>query len=281
MLVLAAGDKIDCGTYRLHSCFNRVINFVHPQTDCSSLLSFGKSDIPLAANHLQIDDDLFDRLKNEQEISITQGNLRGSDFSLPLPLNRVSACYHFTIDCPEHLQRRLDQLLRSLEGINSPYSLLPITQNNASYCPPNSFTRALHQRVNELIGQWTSRPHFLATIPSLKGLGIGLTPSGDDFIIGILAALDLMNEGHTLDIDRNQILELASSKNPYSQTFLNLAAQSLYSSHIGNFLTTFAGEQELKQSLDDVLLYGETSGADWLAGFISTLKRRTIWLPKV
>jgi hypothetical protein len=105
----------------------------------------------------------------------------------------------------------------------------------------------------------------LAGIRQLKGTGLGLTPSGDDFIAGHLIGLNLRGEV------ADEIFEAARSDNIFSNTFLDLARQGRVFGRMKNLilaLMTGCGVQECTERLFAV---GETSGADLATGFYMTV----------
>lgn len=105
---------------------------------------------------------------------------------------------------------------------------------------------------------------------SLAGLGPGLTPSGDDVLTGVLIALALLVPAHTAVVRRAVVDAVRDRTTRISLAYLDAAAR-------GN-----AGEawHLLARALDDgpddavataaaqVMAFGETSGADMLAGFV-------------
>ncbi len=93
-------------------------------------------------------------------------------------------------------------------------------------------------------------------IGALKGLGPGLTPSGDDFICGLLLAMNLTGRGPV-----EQTLGTAFGGNAISNAFLELAAQGRTNQAVNAFL-----ERPSSRTLFNVCLFGHTSGADLLCG---------------
>jgi len=104
------------------------------------------------------------------------------------------------------------------------------------------------------------------------GLGIGLTPSGDDFIVGVLAVL------YSYDTSRRFIHEIKSEINKES-----IAGKTTrVSTHMLNFalngqfnlalLNLFNEKEHLNQSLERIKSIGSTSGTDMLSGVGFTLE---------
>ena len=106
------------------------------------------------------------------------------------------------------------------------------------------------------------------------GHGSGLTPSGDDFIMGMLLTLNRCKE--ILEFDENmlafkqQIIETAYEKTTtLSANLIECAAQGLADERLVttlDYLLTGIGEP--KQILDDLLSWGNSSGIAALLGML-------------
>ena len=98
----------------------------------------------------------------------------------------------------------------------------------------------------------------------LLGLGIGLTPSGDDFLCGVLAGLTLGgNPRHPFSHALQNILTgRLSDTNDISRAFLACALQSQYS-HAVISLPQAASPKELLAGFEAI---GHSSGVDTLCG---------------
>jgi hypothetical protein len=103
----------------------------------------------------------------------------------------------------------------------------------------------------------------------LAGLGQGLTPAGDDFLCGLMLWAWLAHP-----TPREFCRAIAEAAAPRTTTlsaaFLRAASRGECSAawhQLLNMLTSDA-DDELEQAAHHVLAYGETSGADTLAGFL-------------
>jgi hypothetical protein len=106
----------------------------------------------------------------------------------------------------------------------------------------------------------------LAAATALLGLGPGLTPSGDDALVGWLAALRVAGPkpralAETLG---ERLLALAAGRtSPLSCAFLAAVAAG----HVAVPVRGFVGRPD-PTGLEGLLALGETSGADVLAGYL-------------
>ena len=109
-------------------------------------------------------------------------------------------------------------------------------------------------------------------VRGLIGLGPGLTPSGDDFLVGALALLDAIGErdAHTA-VARAVVDLLAERTTPLSACFLRAAAAG----HIGDALhravsSAFSGDADA--AVAAIKKTGHSSGWDMMAGIVTTLR---------
>lgn len=119
-----------------------------------------------------------------------------------------------------------------------------------------------------------SRRSLKVVTSSLAGLGPGLTPAGDDFLAGILLALALTQE-HRADAELAEIagllLETAAPRtHEISAAYLRAAyageASERWHALIGAL--SAGNGVEAAAAAEAVMKFGETSGADMLAGFL-------------
>jgi hypothetical protein len=110
----------------------------------------------------------------------------------------------------------------------------------------------------------------IAAAKKLAGLGIGLTPAGDDFIMGALYAAWII---HPREIASGLADEIAESA---AELTTSLSAAWIRSAGRGEagelwhklFEALTAGvESDIQRSVEQILSVGETSGMDALAGF--------------
>jgi hypothetical protein len=105
------------------------------------------------------------------------------------------------------------------------------------------------------------------------GLGPGVTPSGDDFLVGFLAGL-----WSTAGTDRgplsficsfgNALMEVAKQTNEISRTYLYHAVRGQFSSSLSVFLEAIATGQDVEQAVQETMAVGHSSGMDSVTGLL-------------
>jgi hypothetical protein len=109
-------------------------------------------------------------------------------------------------------------------------------------------------------------------VQGLIGLGPGLTPSGDDFLVGALALLDCVGERDAHAALARAIIEaLPGSTSPLSTCFLRAAAAA----HVGENLhraVSAAITGDVGAAIAAIDNIGHSSGWDTMAGITTTLR---------
>jgi hypothetical protein len=127
-----------------------------------------------------------------------------------------------------------------------------------------------------------------AGLSRLVGLGIGLTPSGDDFLTGVLLA-DCMvayaGGAYRLPIDRQGIAAALERTTLAGRTLLWQALQGAFPAYLLALARCFGGAQatsmaspgsdeaDFEPCLVRILAHGHTSGTDAVVGFLWYLER--------
>ena len=202
---------------------------------------------------------------------------------------------------------------------------LTIDTTNAKLCDPRPDWELLHIQREHLLNQLTHLPNtnyqpslsasllstFSASVASgnlpastaaargLAGLGAGLTPAGDDFIMGALYAVWIIHPPDVASVLAQQIADTAVPlTTSLSAAWLRSAGKGEagilwheffdalnFVDRIGPFRTAAAWRgvrDNPTYAIDKILAVGETSGADALAGFTGVLRcwaenRSNLW----
>jgi hypothetical protein len=113
----------------------------------------------------------------------------------------------------------------------------------------------------------------LAATQKLAGLGIGLTPAGDDFILGAILAAWII---HPFEIASVVAKEITNTAAPLTTSLSAAWLKSAGGGEAGilwhNFFNTliFNNSMIVQKAREELLAVGHTSGYDALAGFVDT-----------
>ncbi|AWH90102.1 DUF2877 domain-containing protein [Limnobaculum parvum] len=116
-------------------------------------------------------------------------------------------------------------------------------------------------------------------VASLIGYGSGLTPDGDDYLLGYLAALSLWHRHpavsrHITSV-KAAIAQMLTKTTDISKHYLSLALQQNYSEPVYRLLGCICRQttdEELKLAGRQVMQFGAASGVDCLAGVLHGLR---------
>ncbi len=106
-------------------------------------------------------------------------------------------------------------------------------------------------------------------VSDLVGLGPGLTPSGDDFLTGALAALAAVGQTNMRAALGRAVVAAAGQTSPLSASLLRAAAAG----HVGENLHAMVAAiitGDADGAIDAATRIGHTSGWDALAGAVVT-----------
>lgn len=138
-----------------------------------------------------------------------------------------------------------------------------------------AFERELRSRLAATIAALRRRDDGAAVVEgrSLVGLGVGLTPSGDDILVGLAAVLVATRD------PRAQTLAAAWSRDASTRTtavgaaYLAHAARAEFSAALRRVVAAIVGgdDDEVRASVATLVAWGATSGADTLRGVLAGL----------
>ncbi|MTI47430.1 DUF2877 domain-containing protein [Sporosalibacterium faouarense] len=136
---------------------------------------------------------------------------------------------------------------------------------------PSLVERELSNRIKVFTDEVYKEKVNISHINSLIGLGMGLTPSGDDFLSGFLSTISIINSKKTNKISQRIIrdLNLEDISTTYvSRQMLMNTFEGRYKERILKLIYSFINENESEfiKSLDRVLAIGSSSGTDLAIG---------------
>ena len=177
-------------------------------------------------------------------------------------------------DDSSHFHRNLsffEELLRTTAPPNSLAFLLD-EKRIENFRP--GFERSFAERVERGVHR-IFNGRLLDGVRSLKGCGWGLTPSGDDFIAGLLIGLNLLQKmrGEDYRPILDAAFQAAQAGNIFSNTFLDLARRGLLFARMKELISslTHGSADAVRKATERLFAVGETSGADLGTGFFMTM----------
>ena len=165
----------------------------------------------------------------------------------------------------------LDQALKFSRRHAAPGSMLDLLSPVPSGPSHNAFEQSLFDEFSKIIhGMQTGKQNSLRSgAAALSGLGSGLTPAGDDFLLGIMLFAWLRRDSATR-ICRRLADAAGQQTTGLSASLLNQAALGHCSNDWHNLFESMSADDDalIDQSIAALVSCGHTSGSDALAGFI-------------
>lgn len=261
---------------RVHSVFNRVINI---ECTTGKLFTLAESGLDNAPNTAIVDVTSFEAfgIQANDPVAAAKGELRVGDgvvMQWTTALTWQANLSRFA-DTDGNLQARLDwawsYLARS--GVQGGIVGQDLSDNSFAH----KMSAALQERSGSLI-EALEQMHMTSArqhAKSIIGLGPGLTPAGDDFLVGLFAVLNLPGSPCCgwLGGGKDVLSHAKQSTNAISLAALTAAAYGQVRESISRLIGTLicGTPATLSESLDRVLAIGSTSGSDLVAGILAGL----------
>lgn len=267
--LVSFGDKIFNGEYYLHSKFKNSINFYSPNND--RLITIGNKKIGSGPSNIIFDG--FDQ--SIKKISIFNDKLFLDKNEYNLDKNKV---YNSTLEIEKFDLKKFYSNLSIFEGylriLAYGKGLEPLIEEK-ELKKDNLMDKVLIRIKNGI--ETLFNIDLIEGINEIKGVGIGLTPSGDDFIYGFLTGLkvfEIIRKEDNLFL-RRLIYNSAKGDNIISNNFLYYASEGHFFEKTKNLiLSLFYGDEgEIFTSTTSILQIGETSGVDFSVGFLTIFKK--------
>lgn len=162
--------------------------------------------------------------------------------------------------------------LSFLIHLAQPYAEWPLGLNEETPLGQTLARRAgeAARRLNRAISQTPVRQKVEAAAAQLAGLGQGLTPAGDDYLIGVMAALWLTGQ-------KEFLAPIAAAAIPkttaLSAAFLRAAARGEFTEpwHALAWAWLKEDSRAMAGAIETIAKFGASSGVDALAGFANAL----------
>lgn len=272
--VASMGDCVRPGRYALLSRFRRVENF----TDGVHLAALVSHDTGGGPFHIVLEGDSFGRVR---ELEVRPDALC-LDGALLLPLKdvpRFDSSMPVSADLSMAAQAgRLAELEQWLLENAPPRSMVFALRHDPGTAHRPGFERVMAEQLQQGVDAFRAGDDDEA-VRLLRGCGLGLTPSGDDFLAGWFIARHLRSR-MSGEQDRARIAHLAAAavegRLPLSLpvVFLRLAGAGRVNARTRRLIQALqqAGRDAWVSAAAAVMQTGATSGADWLAGFVTAAR---------
>jgi hypothetical protein len=268
---------------RVHSVFRRACNIELDSGELLTLLDLEFGNLPCGIRCAPPGGSFHTRLRQGQAATIVDGVLRVPEAALRVDCSRAPVwhCRPFKVDirspATRHalLQLRAVLCLRMPAGGFAPLLFSPTAERTRLQRSIAARLRAVVPALADGVRQRRA-DEVMAALSSIIGLGVGLTPSGDDFIVGYLAALwsRAWREpalGALLCKLDSPLALLAQRTGVVSRQQLLDAVRGRFAQRLGEALHAIARNEDVAGCAQRAMACGHSSGADTLCGLLSGL----------
>jgi len=273
----------------VHSVFQSTVNLTLGNGSLIALLASDRTDLPHGIGLKTPDEFSFEQQGVvEKAVAVCRAEiLRIAGTSLIIDLRGAARWQahldRVFVDMSRSESRRawqtaFDALARHPETARAIAGVALLITQGALVDAVASLALGAEPSVNALMMSTQRNDVYSATRAAreLVGLGPGLTPSGDDFLVGYLAGLwvTVGNDQQRAEFVRGfagKIRELATSANDISRAYLVDVSQAEVSGLIAGLIRAI-GEETRQDAIREAALaamnVGKTSGADGVAGLL-------------
>ena len=265
-------------TARVLNAFDRACNLINQDNIMLAIVTSERGLTPFAMLVASDHPTPFQTLSTESTVSLEGGCLRVG--SLRIDCTTAALCD----PRPEWLAVRrafasapaaLDNMIAVAASLGKAGSLLDLLEPPVEPSPAQrAFLARARLGATALVHGLVKRSleMDLAGAKALAGLGNGLTPAGDDFIVGVMLAAWAGLYGPDAEALCPPIAEVAAGHTTaLSAAYLHAAARGECTAQWHRLFDAICRDQQgLRLAIGDLLAVGHTSGADALAGFLAT-----------
>ncbi len=259
---------------RVHSVFDHTINVQCDQR----LIALTHKEAPLTPMGINLDvtDEMIRRMKVKKNdvLTIDEKGLHLMNYSFALghhqKIDLSYPCYKGKMedDALIAFKIHLDSLLLSTED----KGMLLASWKHVIYDQPiqQSFYADHLVKLIRKIQKARSLSDVVDHVSSMVGAGEGLTPSGDDFIGGILAVLTyLSHDPPTAYVKSklcNEVMQRIDQTTPISKEYLLYAMEGLFNELVSTLFIRHGEHKPYLHYLHKISTIGHSSGVDFLIG---------------
>ncbi len=168
----------------------------------------------------------------------------------------------------QQIQEFLGSSDEFLLGIGKVFDLSAKRENGAGKIQRNAMEEEILRRIQEII-QHIKEEKEIQT-ENIIGYGLGLTPSADDFLLGILSVLEEIGQKSKHNRLKEYVLKHYEGTTEVSRYMLQYGAENhVYPKFLQDFLVK---PVETHEDFAGFLAHGSTSGVDLLAGVMAGIE---------
>lgn len=250
---------------KVHSVFHKAVNIVDVHGTVYTILSIDMDRGPMSMT-VDVSDFLLHGIRSEEPVKTLDGRLwvgdKSMDFLEAEPYGLTLPRFSMTPLLKENVLKCRDFLKRNESIEVSPYY--------------QEMDRMIAERISGLKRAVVHEDmdSALAAGRSLLGLGQGLTPSGDDILLGFFAVIRMKDSplGVFQELPHRMLIGAEEQTNILSLFGLIRGASGLVREKISGFMDALIYKENIEKELHMILSIGHTSGRDITEGILSIIE---------
>jgi hypothetical protein len=266
----------------VHSVFNRTVNI--QSFENGELYTVACPEIDNGPNTLVIQVDYFSTLNlSINDHVYADRNILHISNKLAMAVDKVTLWNSVLPEYPQNVKNLNRNLTKMRDYIDKHGIGGGMKKSNHSRTPFEiELSRMLEEGSTALLTELFNNKmsESVEKASKLIGLGPGLTPSGDDFLVGLFTVLNIQkNPRHSLKDFGKEVVKLAKPlTNDISYMALQKASIGKVRESIISLINSifYGTEEDLILSLNKVLKIGSSSGTDIALGILAGLEANKI-----
>lgn len=176
----------------------------------------------------------------------------------------------------ENLMKNLKRILDINEFSGILFSTFKRLKNNQEIMEKSILEKYLFSQLKNIF----SDNFTLKDLEKLLGVGEGLTPSGDDFICGYIAALYFLGEYKKIEFLKEILLFQLKKTTRVSEEYIYYSFKGEFNEYVkelNELCITGKIEDSLDEIVNKIAKIGHSSGIDFIVGFYTGLVKEAKW----
>ena len=268
--ILSFGDFIENGEYQLHSKFKNSMNFIKGER----ILTIGNRSIGGGPSNIIINE--ISKFYDIKKINISNDFIDFGFEKLFIDQEKIyDSKLKFELIDKENFYKNLDIFENYVKIFSYGKGISRILYEDIKNLKEGLFEKFVSKIYDGV--QILFNENLIEGVKKIKGVGIGLTPSGDDFLYGFLVGLNVLEILYKIDLKevKRKVYEYSKGDNLISNNFLYFSSEGMFFEKTKNLIFSlfYGDEREILEKTLKILQIGETSGVDFSTGFIITIKK--------
>lgn len=263
---------------RVHSVFNDLVNI---ELVNNEIIVIASNKISIKPKMIQVEILNATLFNVDDKVTFTKQNCFSSRFEMNLNYAEIQDCDIRSIWTKTRINNNwVNYLYNELSNLEQTGLLPMVHLKKELHSEVNDYCKFLIHRIDDLYANINleNTTKCIESIKGFIGVGIGLTPSSDDFLVGLILILYIecynANKINLFEtISKNIKQNCIGKTTKVSEYYLLNACDGYFDIDNLNFIRSLKGGKWDQDLFLKVKNHGHSSGTDFLVGFYLSLER--------